>query len=105
MSNKWFEKVVARVKRSAVKFWQWFREHIRPELEKFLVENKDVAVEIVIKVAKELAEQPGRAKFEAAVDMLKNELRKREGELQYPTWWLETLIQLVFAVLRSQRLV
>ena len=71
----------------------------------FLDDNKELAISIVTKVAKEYASAGGRVKLEKATDLLGRELARNLPNVKISNHWINLLIEVAVAVLKSQGLI
>lgn len=101
--NRFMKRLAEKAKDMMHDALDWFQEEVQPDLLDFMDDNKEVAAKIVKRVALE-AITGGEKRVKAGV-ILKEELEANEGIIldDDNAWWIDTLVQFVFAVLRSKK--
>jgi len=100
-TKKIFEKIKEKLADMFHDFFDWFQENVQPELLDFLDDNKDLAMEIVIKVAKDFAGKPSHLKFDSAYKALSGEFKDNVGNLTIDNQWIRLLIELAVAAAKA----
>jgi len=75
-----------------------------PDIINFVRDNLDLAMTVALEIAKEYAEHPntsGSFKKEIATDRIKEHL----GEIKYREHWIQFLIEVAVAILKSKKLI
>lgn len=100
-AKKIFEKIKEKLSDMFHDFFDWFQENVKPELLDFLDDNRDLAMKIIIAVAKDFAGKPSHLKFDSAYDALVDEFKDNAGSLTVDNQWIRLLIELVVAAAKA----
>jgi len=104
--RKFWSRVKTAVKIGVHRFVVWFNLHVKSDLLDFLDDNKDLAMRIVLDVARELAGHPGKVKFNEAfkrlADHLAREVESGTVNVTRHTSWINLLIEIAVQVLKAQ---
>lgn len=103
-NNNWRKKIAGfwkGTKPAAKRFAAWFRDEVAPECMEFLEANKDVAMRIVLQVAKDMVGASNGAKRKEAFRRIDDHLMKEIPNFKAPEHWLSLLLEIAVTVLKG----
>ena len=100
-ARKVMNKIREQLKEMFHDFVDWIQENLAPELKNFLEDNMDLAMEIVVKVAKEYAGKPSHIKFDSVYNALEEEFKDNTGNLTIDNQWIRLIIELAVSAAKA----
>lgn len=100
--KKLWRKIKATLAARVHAFALWFERSVGPDLVEFLDDNKELAMRVVKEVAVELAGARGEEKRRRAAGLIRAELAETLPELETKSGWINLLVEIAVAVLRSR---
>lgn len=83
--------------------WMWFRTNVKPEIAAFIVDNMDVALQVVASMAGQYANEPGAFKRERALDTLGKQVAAAAPGLKFRNHWLALLLELAVVAFKASQ--
>ena len=91
-----------RIKHALSAFASWLDLSLKPELKRFVYDNRELALKIVMNIGRDYAAMPNETKRAMAMTMIKKELLKSLPSILIKDHYLGLLIEIVVAILKSQ---
>jgi len=91
-----------RIKQALSAFASWLDLSLKPELKRFIYDNRELATRTIMIVAKEYAMLPNDSKRSMAMALIKKELLKSIPNILIKDHYLGLLVEIVVAILKSQ---
>jgi len=97
-----WKKLKDKLSGAAHMFTKWFSVNVQPELLDFLDDNKALAMNIILDVARKYARDPGAFKKKKAAELIIAELKGQIPNLKSDSSWINLLIEVGVAALKSR---
>ena len=82
---------------------EWLEYMFADDLKRFIFDNRKLAIDVVIQVARDFAQHPSEVRWSAALKLLTKELSKQIPNIRFTdNAWIETLLQIAYMAAKSQ---